>query len=108
MAMSDRTLISPWIRRFLLEYLVSERNLARNTQASYRDTLVLLLPFIARVKKRPVDRLAVEDLSPLVVRRFLEHLEKDRGCSGATRNLRLGAIHSLAKFIGTHSPEHLA
>jgi integrase/recombinase XerD len=108
MAMSERTLISPWIRRFLLEHLVAERNLARNTQASYRDTLVLLLPFIARVKKRPVDRLAIEDLSSLVVRRFLEHVEKDRGCSGATRNLRLGAIHSLAKFIGTHSPEHLA
>jgi integrase/recombinase XerD len=106
--MSDRTLISPWIRRFLLEYLVAERNLARNTQVSYRDTLVLLLPFIARAKKKPVDRLSVEDLSPLVVRRFLEHLEKHRGCSGATRNLRLGAIHSLAKFIGTHSPEHLA
>lgn len=106
--MSDRTLISPWIRRFLLEHLVVERNLARNTQVSYRDTLVLLLPFVARAKKKPIDRLAVEDLSPLAVRRFLEHLEKERGCSGATRNLRLGAIHSLAKFIGTHSPEHLA
>jgi integrase/recombinase XerD len=106
--MSDRTLLGPWIRRFLLEHLVAERNLARNTQVSYRDTLVLLLPFMARVTKSPVDRLSVEALSPLVVRRFLEHLEKDRGCSGATRNLRLGAIHSLAKFIGTRSPEHLA
>ncbi len=106
--MHDRTLIGPWIRRFLLEYLVAERNLARNTQASYRDTLVLLLPFVGRATKRPVDRLSVVDLSPRVLRRFLEHLEKDRGCSGATRNLRLGAIHSLAKFIGTHSPEHLA
>lgn len=36
------------MRRFLLEYLVAERNLARNTQASYRDTLTLLLPFVSR------------------------------------------------------------
>jgi site-specific recombinase XerD len=38
----------PWIRRFLLEHLVSDRNLARNTQQSYRDTLALLLPFVAK------------------------------------------------------------
>ena len=32
---------------FLLEHLVSERNLARNTQRSYRDTFCLLIPFAA-------------------------------------------------------------
>jgi len=106
--MRDNSLIGPWIRRFLLEHLVAERNLARNTQSSYRDTMVLLLPFMARTARRAVDRLTVEDLSPLLVRRFLQHLETERGCGGATRNLRLGAIHSLAKFIGCHSPEHLA
>jgi integrase len=52
--------------------------------------------------------LAVEDLAPAVVRRFLTHVEQVRGCGGATRNLRLGALHSLAKFIGGRSPEHLA
>lgn len=106
--MNNRTLLGPWIRRFLLEHLVAERNLARNTQASYRDTLILLLPFLGKAKKISLDRLAVEDLSPVLIRRFLEHLEQDRGCSGATRNQRLGTIHSLAKFVGTHSPEHLA
>ena len=39
--------MGPWVRRFLLEHLVSERNLSRNTQASYRDTLTLLLPLPA-------------------------------------------------------------
>jgi len=106
--MRNTTLIGPWIRRFLLEHLVAERNLARNTQCSYRDTMVLLLPFMSRTLKTPVDRLTVNDLTPHVVRRFLEHLEKDRRCGGGTRNLRLGAIHSLAKFIGSHSPEHVA
>jgi integrase/recombinase XerD len=106
--MTDRTHLGPWIRRFLLEHLVAERNLARNTQASYRDTLTLLLPYLSAATKTPIDRLAIEDLSPSQLRRFLEHLETNRGCSGATRNQRLGAIHSLAKFIGMHSPEHLA
>jgi hypothetical protein len=30
--MTDATKLGPWVRRFLLEYLVGERNLARNTQ----------------------------------------------------------------------------
>jgi integrase/recombinase XerD len=106
--MSQKLLLGPWVRRFLLEHLVAERNLARNTQASYRDTLVLLLPFVSRNRKTPVDRLAIGDLSAVLVRRFLEHLEKHRGCSVTTRNQRLGAIHSLAKFIATHSPEHVS
>jgi site-specific recombinase XerD len=91
----------------LLEHLVGERNLARNTQRNYRDTLRLLLPFAARVAHRPIDRLMVEDLSADRVRAFLQELEEKRGCGIATRNVRLAAIHSLAHFIGRHSPEHL-
>jgi len=45
--MNDTTLMGPWIRRFLLEHLVRERNLSRNTQRSYRDTLALLMPFVS-------------------------------------------------------------
>jgi len=40
--MNNLTLLGPWVRRFLLEHLVAERNLARNTQLSYRDALTLL------------------------------------------------------------------
>jgi len=105
--MTDPHLLSVWIRRFLLEYLVVERNLARNTQTSYRDTLQQLLPFIARSARRRLDRLQVEDLSATRVRDFLRDLEETRGCGIATRNQRLAAIHSLARFIGLHSPEHL-
>jgi hypothetical protein len=42
------------------------------------------------------------------VGRTLDHLERDRRCSGVTRNQRLAMIHSLARFVGTHSPAHLA
>jgi integrase/recombinase XerD len=100
-------LLSIWVRRFLLEYLVSERNLARNTQKSYRDTLQFLLPFVARQARRRIDQLRVEDVSADRVRAFLHDLEERRGCGPATRNQRLAAVHSLARFIGMHSPEHL-
>ena len=105
--MRNHSLLGPWVRRFLLEYLVAERNLARNTQASYRDTLTLLLPFISSQAAVPIERLAVHDVSPDRVRGFLDHIERERGCGVVTRNQRLSTIHSLARFIGMRSPEHL-
>ena len=105
--MKDKTLLGPWVRRFLLEHLVGERNLARNTQQSYRDTLRLLLPFSALRLRKPIDQLVVEDLSADHVRDFLLDVEEQRKCSVATRNQRLAAIHSLAHFIGLRSPEHV-
>ncbi len=105
--MTKPNLLGPWVRRFLLEYLVSERNLARNTQRSYRDTLSLLLPFAAQQAQKEIDKISVIDVSPDVVRLFLRHLEESRKCAVATRNQRLAAIHSLARFVGQHSPEHI-
>ena len=105
--MTDAKLLSPWIRRFLLEHLIDERNLSPNTQKSYRDTLRQLLPFVAGRSRKRIDRLSVEDVSADEVRAFLKDLEETRKCGVATRNQRLAAIHSLAHFIGVHSPEHL-
>ena len=52
--MTNYTLLGPWIKRFLMEYLISVKNLSSNTRRSYRDTFCLLLPFTARqARKRP-------------------------------------------------------
>ena len=106
--MNDTILLGSWIRRFLLEYLVGERNLALSTQHSYRDTLRLLLPFLAGRVHKPIDRLTIPDLAPEHLRLFLGQLEEKRACCIATRNQRLAAIRSLAHFIGMHSPEQVA
>ncbi len=105
--MTDQTSLGYWLRRFLLEYAASERNLSPNTCASYRDMLVLLLPFVAKRKRTAVDKLSVTDLSADAVRDFLKHLEHDRQCSPATRNQRLASVRALARFIGAHSPQHV-
>lgn len=106
--MTDTSFLGPWIRRFLLEYLVDERNLARNTQASYRDALILLLPFVAESLGKQIDQLCIEHVSADIIRRFLLKLEQERGCCVSTRNQRLAAIHAMARFIGERSPEHIA
>jgi integrase/recombinase XerD len=106
--MTDRTLLSPWIRRFLLEHLVGERNLSTNTQKSYRDMLMQLLPFLGERFGKPVDRLTIPDISAKMVRLFLTQLEVKRRCGVSTRNQRLGGIHALAKFVSEHRPEYIA
>ena len=105
--MSDSATLGPWIRRFLLEHLVHERNLARNTQRSYRDTLAQVVPFVGGQAHTPVDRLTIVDVTADRVRQFLRDIEDTRRCSVGTRNQRLAAIHALARFVGERSPEHL-
>jgi site-specific recombinase XerD len=105
--MSETVKLGPWVRRFLLEHLVGERNLARNTQHSYRDTLALLIPFIADKAHKEVDQLDVAHLTSERVHQFLQHLEENRGCSVTTRNQRLAAIHAFAHFVGTRQPEQI-
>lgn len=42
--MTDFPNLRAWVRRFVLEQLIHQRNLSRGTQRSYRDTLAL--PFM--------------------------------------------------------------
>ena len=102
--MRDTSLLGPWIRRFLMEHIPGERNLARNTQRSYRDTLRLLLPpspSVGPQADRPTRRSMIS--RPTACARSCSDLEEKRGCGIATRNQRLAAIHALARFIGLHA-----
>lgn len=103
----NRATLGPWIRRFLLEYLVSERNLARNTQHSYRDAIRLLLTFTAAQTRKKPDELLVPDIDADLLRAFLQDLEEQRKCSVSSRNQRLAAVHTLASFIAERCPEYL-
>ena len=105
--MNRSSMLGPWVRRFLIEHLVAERNLSINTQKSYRDMLILLLPYLATKVDKRIDRLTVDDLSAQMVRLFLTHMEEQRNCAVSTRNQRLGGIHALARFIGEHAPEYV-
>ena len=105
--MKPEVTLGPWIRRFLLEYMVKERNLSVHTQHSYRDSILLLLQFCAaETGKRPGD-LLLADLTPDRVKAFLLQIEQQRHCKIRTRNQRLFAIHALVRFIEGNSPEHI-
>ena len=105
--MRNSATLGPWLRRFLLEHLVSERNLSRNTQFGYRDAFALLVPRLAQQAGKVPERLDVHDLSVERVLAFLAHLAEQRGCSPQTCNQRLAAIRSFARFVGSRDPTHL-
>ncbi len=105
--MNSRGALGSWIRRFLMEYLVGERNLARNTQQSYRDAVRLLVTFVAAKTRKKVDELLVPDVDADMLRAFLRHIEEKGKCSVSSRNQRLAAIHALAGFIAERCPEYL-
>lgn len=105
--MKNSHTLGPWLERFLVEHIVTERNLARNTQKSYRDTFKLFVPFLCTKLAKAENRLAVRDITTEAVLKFLDHLEVDRGCSVQTRNQRLAAIRAFARFVGSRDPEHI-
>ena len=105
--MPEPHLLGPFVRRFLLEHVVADRCLSRNTQKSYRDAIRLLLQFLAHFYSIDATRLTVEQVTDDPVRAFLTHREKDHGNSSATRNQRLAVIHSLLRFVARQVPELL-
>lgn len=103
--MADLHPFGSYVRRFLLEDVVADRNLSLNTQKSYRDAIRLLLLFIAERYGIEPTRVTVEQVTADLLRDFLLHLEQKRRSSVATRNQRLAAIHSLFRFIARRTPE---
>jgi len=97
--------LGPFVRRFLLEEVLTDRNLSVNTQRSYRDAIRLLFGFIAEHHATEPARVSVEQVDADLVRAFLTHIANDRGNCAATCNQRLAALHSLFRFISRHVPE---
>jgi site-specific recombinase XerD len=95
------------LREFFADHLPKVRGMSPHTVCSYRDSVVLLLRFLAELHDRDVVKLDFDDLSPDSIIAFLAHLEENRHNTAATRNTRLAAIHSFARFAATNHPEHL-
>lgn len=104
---SSTDLLGYWLRKFLVDHVIVTRNLSRNTQISYRDTFRLLVTYAADSTHKAIDKLKVDDISKDVVTAFLDHIESSRKSSVTSRNQRLAAIKSFAKFLAWKSPEHI-
>jgi len=100
-------LLASSLRNFFGDYLPRLRGVSPHTIQSYRDSLVLLLRFLASHGHREVVDLDLADLNPTALFAFLAHLEQERKVCVATRNVRLAAIHAFFRFLAAQHPDQL-
>lgn len=96
------------VEKFFREYLPTLRGMSVHTLHSYRDALVLFLRFVSTDGGPRLEDLDLDAFTAEHVSHFLAFLEAERHNSIATRNARLAALHTFARFLATESPEHLA
>ena len=87
------------VQRFFADYLAAQRNLSVETQTGYRTTFRLLVRFLAQHQRCQIDQLALGAFTPEAILAFLDHLERSRGNSIQTRNVRLAAIRTFVRFV---------
>ena len=104
--MSDSAL-GRHLNTFFHEYLTSQRSVSPHTVLAYRDALKLLLRFAVARLGKSIEQLAFEDLGVDTVLSFLDHLERERGNTAATRNARLAALHVFYRHVAARDPASL-
>jgi site-specific recombinase XerD len=98
--------LAPLLQAFFTDRLGNQRNASPHTVAAYRDAFRLLLGFLSEHTGTAPSALDITDLGATQIGAFLDHLERDRGNSVATRNARLAAVHSFFRYAALHDPEH--
>ena len=99
---------APVLERFFTQRLMQQRQARSHTISSYRDSFCQLLAFAQRRLRKPPSQLALEDVDAPLIVAFLDDLEKNRGLSIRSRNLRLTAIRSFFRFAAFEAPTHSA
>ncbi len=93
---------------FFTERLMHQRQASPHTIASYRDTFRLLLQYTEKRLRKPPSRLTFEEIDAPLLAAFLNDLEKTRGITPRSRNLRLTAIRSFFHYAAYETPAHSA
>ncbi len=106
--MTAATNLAPLLERFFTQRLMQERQVSSHTICSYRDTFRLLLKFTQQRLHKPPSALVFEQIDAPLIVAFLDHLERQRGLSVRSRNLRLTAIRSFFRYIAFELPTHSA
>jgi len=102
--MKIQSTFSELLQAYFTKRLMGECNASPHTIANYRDTFRLLIAFAQRSLKKPPTKLDIQDLDASFIVRFLDHLEKERGVTPRSRNVRLAAIHSFFNYVALQEP----
>lgn len=95
------------VHSFFTDYLPVQKGLRQSSLHSYRDTIRLLLCFVAEQQHCQITRLSLDHLTLDQVLAFLKHLELARGNAIQTRNQRRAALSTFFIYLASRVPEML-
>lgn len=97
--MKERTDLAKHISRFLTAYLPYEKNVSNNTIKSYSESFTQFVIYMRDCKNIKVELLSLKHFTKENIVDFLVWIVVSRNCSHATRNYRLSAFCSFAKYL---------
>ena len=106
--MTTTSSLAPLLEHFFTQRLMQQRQASPHTISSYRDTFRQFLTFAQQRLHQSPSCLNVEQIDAPLIVAFLDELEKHRGLSVRSRNLRLTAIHSFFRYAAFELPTHAA
>lgn len=92
------------LESYFTQRLMAQRQASPHTIASYRDTFRLLLDFAQQQYGKSPSSLNLTDLDAPLISKFLDALEKQRGTSISSRNVRLTAVRSFFRYAAYEEP----
>jgi site-specific recombinase XerD len=102
--MKTHSTFSELLQAYFTQRLMNECNASPHTIANYRDAFRLLIAFAHEQLRKAPTALTMQELDAAFVYRFLDHLERDRGITARSRNVRLAAIHSFFNYVALQEP----
>ena len=106
--MKTSTPLAVLLEKFFTQRLMNQRQASPHTISSYRDTFRLLLQFAQQHLHKAPARLVFEEIDAPMIAAFLDDMEKSRGISARSRNLRLTAIRSFFHYAAYEEPSRAA
>ena len=106
--MKSSSTLAALLESFFTQRLMNQRQASPHTISSYRDTFRLLLHFAQQKLHKAPAKLAFEEMDAPLIAAFLDDLEKNRGITVRSRNLRLTAIRSFFHYAAYEEPSRAA
>ena len=86
------------LNEWTTSYLQDGKGLSPNTIVSYETSWGLMIDYMYSVKHVAAEKIRFEDFTFDTIMGYLDWLQKENKCKDSTRNVRLAAIRSFAKY----------
>lgn len=96
--MAKKSFFLPVLAEFFSVYLPRTKGLSENTIRSYKQAFRLLIGYVYEKTKIPPEKIEFRHLEKGVLESWLNWLCIERGCTPKTRNQRLAALVTFARF----------